>query len=151
MRIECSVVYTEIMSTLKGGLDSLASVDSMLSLERYMELSETRSATLPSDVRELIYYSYVKYEKLKSERREYDLEDVVHYVYDRLKIEGYRGVEFTHVSIDEVQDLSPSQLSLFTFICRNKSGFVFAGDAAQTVSMRNCGIIKHLMTIIHML
>ncbi|KAJ0897872.1 putative TPR and ankyrin repeat-containing protein [Helianthus annuus] len=39
------------------------------------------------------------------------------------------------VYIDEVQDLSMRQISLFKYICQNvDEGFVFAGDTAQTIA-----------------
>jgi superfamily I DNA/RNA helicase len=39
------------------------------------------------------------------------------------------------VYIDEVQDLTMSQIALFKYVCRNvEEGFVFCGDTAQAIA-----------------
>jgi superfamily I DNA/RNA helicase len=103
----------------------------------YLRLSKGRNTTLPETIRVLIFNAYQKYEHLKRERNEYDVEDIVRWIFVALRDgkEEYKGVTFTGVSIDEVQDLSPSQLSLFKFVVSNFTNFLFAGDTAQTVRL----------------
>lgn len=36
--------------------------------------------------------------------------------------------------VNHLQDLIPSQLKLFDFVCSNTNGFIFAGDTAQTIA-----------------
>jgi len=132
---EASVVYTEIMSHIKGSLQALHSEKGRLSREEYRQLSQQRQSSLSEKQRDRIYDAFEKYERLKSqEYRDYDTLDVVHHVYSTLSLEGYRGVTVDSVYVDEVQDLTPAEITLFKFISENPRGFVFAGDTAQTVS-----------------
>lgn len=42
---------------------------------------------------------------------------------------------FQYISVDEVQDLTQAQIAVLRFVCSNvESGFVFAGDTAQTIA-----------------
>ncbi|KAL6219653.1 hypothetical protein ACLB2K_007412 [Fragaria x ananassa] len=53
----------------------------------------------------------------------------------RLKHEKYVGDQMDFIYIDEVQDLTMSQLALFKHMCNNvDEGFVFSGDTAQTIA-----------------
>uniref|UniRef100_A0A7N2L9K9 UvrD-like helicase ATP-binding domain-containing protein n=1 Tax=Quercus lobata TaxID=97700 RepID=A0A7N2L9K9_QUELO len=53
----------------------------------------------------------------------------------RLRVEIYEGDEMDFVYVDEVQDLTLSQIALFKYICKNvEEGFVFSGDTAQTIA-----------------
>ena len=131
---EASVVYTEIFSHIKGSLQALHSASGYLSAEEYLALSESRESSLDEKQRQKIFDAYLKYEQLKrNQYQDYDQLDLVHHLYKSLSIQPYRGVPMDSVFIDEVQDLTPAQISLFKFVCQNLSGFVFAGDTAQTV------------------
>ncbi|KAL6223346.1 hypothetical protein ACLB2K_006733 [Fragaria x ananassa] len=53
----------------------------------------------------------------------------------QLKHEKYVGDQMDFIYIDEVQDLTMSQLALFKHMCNNvDDGFVFSGDTAQTIA-----------------
>uniref|UniRef100_A0A2N9IPI2 DNA2/NAM7 helicase-like C-terminal domain-containing protein n=1 Tax=Fagus sylvatica TaxID=28930 RepID=A0A2N9IPI2_FAGSY len=53
----------------------------------------------------------------------------------RLKLKDMRVMKWNFVYVDEVQDLTLSQLTLFKYICKNvEEGFVFSGDTAQTIA-----------------
>lgn len=139
-------VYIEIMSFIKGSLQALHSARGYLSLSQYLDLSESRNSTLTREQREVVYHVFFeKYEKIKNTfYRDYDMLDVVFFVYTSLTTSPYPGILMTSVYIDEVQDLTPAQLSLFQFVCPNLKGFVFAGDTAQTVSTMLCNVIVNL-------
>ncbi|GJV83445.1 UvrD-like helicase, ATP-binding domain, P-loop containing nucleoside triphosphate hydrolase [Tanacetum coccineum] len=50
-------------------------------------------------------------------------------------LEAIEGDQMDFVYIDEVQDLSMTQISLFKYISQNvDEGFIFAGDTAQTIA-----------------
>ncbi|GJU96611.1 UvrD-like helicase, ATP-binding domain, P-loop containing nucleoside triphosphate hydrolase [Tanacetum coccineum] len=73
--------------------------------------------------------SYERYCLLAQSR---DLGNDIHH---RLKNGNYEGDQMDLVYIDEVQDLSMRQISLFKYICQNvDEGFMFAGDTAQTIA-----------------
>ncbi|KAI3735128.1 hypothetical protein L6452_14616 [Arctium lappa] len=130
-----SRVFTEIISHIKGGLQAGESHDGKMSSEGYSLLSESRATTLTKEKREIVYSLFQAYEKMKTERGEFDLGDLVNDLHYRLRNGKYEGDQMDFVYIDEVQDLSMRQISLFKYICQNVvEGFVFAGDTAQTIA-----------------
>nr|XP_043619857.1 uncharacterized protein LOC122591668 [Erigeron canadensis] len=134
-KLDPSRVFTEIISHIKGGLHAGECSDGKLTYEGYCLLAESRSSTLTKQKRESIYYLYQAYEKMKSERGEFDLADLVCDLHQRLTNGRYEGDIIDFVYIDEVQDLSMRQISLFKYICQNiDEGFIFAGDTAQTIA-----------------
>ncbi|KAF4359489.1 hypothetical protein F8388_001533 [Cannabis sativa] len=89
-RLDPSRVFIEIISHIKGGLQSIDASDSKLSREDYLKI---------------------------------------------LKHERYKADKMNFVYIDEVQDLTMSQITLFKHMCGNvEEGFVFSGDTAQTIA-----------------
>nr|GEW37032.1 UvrD-like helicase, ATP-binding domain, P-loop containing nucleoside triphosphate hydrolase [Tanacetum cinerariifolium] len=134
-KLDPSRVFTEIISHIKGGIQAGECSDGKLSFEGYCLLAESRSSTLTKLKRENVYTLFQAYEKMKSERGEFDLGDFVNDIHRRLKIGDYEGDQMDFVYIDEVQDLSMRQISLFKYICQNVvEGFIFAGDTAQTIA-----------------
>ncbi|XP_060669556.1 uncharacterized protein LOC132800264 isoform X1 [Ziziphus jujuba] len=133
--LDPSRVFTEIISYIKGGLQSMESIDGKINREDYVLLSEGRASSLSKKKREIIYDIFQSYEKMKMENGEYDLADFVIELHFRLGRERYRGDEMDFVYIDEVQDLTMSQIALFKHVCSNvEEGFVFSGDTAQTIA-----------------
>ncbi|KGN50541.2 hypothetical protein Csa_018847 [Cucumis sativus] len=134
-KLDCSRVFTEILSHIKGDPRAIDASDGKLSKEDYLLLSQGRTSSLTRQERETIYEIFQSYEKLKMENREFDLGDFVIDLHHRLRTQGYEGDEMDFIYIDEVQDLSMSQLALFSYVCRNvEEGFVFSGDTAQTIA-----------------
>lgn len=133
--LDSSRVFTEIISHIKGGLHVCETDDAKLTRERYISMSESRVSTLNEKKRELIYDIFLDYEKMKKEQGEFDLADLVNDLHRRLKCEHLDGDKMDFVYIDEVQDLTMRQISLFKYICKNvDEGFVFSGDTAQTIA-----------------
>ena len=134
-QVDSAMMYTEIMTHIKGSVLAMKTAKGELSLEQYVALAQLRNNTIDVPKRERIYEAYIKYERLKNqEHGDYDMIDVVHHVYQALSREPYNGVSITQVYVDEVQDLSPAQIMLLKFVCHNSDGYVLAGDTAQTVS-----------------
>ncbi|KAJ4710301.1 UvrD-like Helicase, ATP-binding domain, P-loop containing nucleoside triphosphate hydrolase [Melia azedarach] len=134
-KLDSSRVFTEIISHIKGSLRSMEVGDGKLSREEYVQLSESRVSTLTRKKREIIYDICESYEQMKMRNGEFDLADLVNDLHHRLKLECYKGDEIHFVYVDEVQDLTMSQIALFKYICRNvEGGFVFSGDTAQTIA-----------------
>ncbi|XP_059277094.1 uncharacterized protein LOC132031229 [Lycium ferocissimum] len=133
--LDHSRVFTEILSYIKGGLKSGDFHDGKLTKEAYSLMSECRVSTISAEKRDRIYGIFQDYEKMKIERGEYDIADVVNDLHIRLKNQHLDGDKVDFVYIDEVQDLTMRQLALFKYICRNvDEGFVFSGDTAQTIA-----------------
>ncbi|CAL5430271.1 unnamed protein product [Camellia sinensis] len=134
-KLDPSKVFTEIISHIKGGLGVGEAREGRLSQEDYVHLSEGRVSTLSKQKREKIYDIFLGYEKTKMKKGEYDLADLVNDLHYRLRNVILEGDKMDFVYIDEVQDLTMRQISLFKYICRNvDEGFVFAGDTAQTIA-----------------
>lgn len=134
-KLDSSRAFTEIISHIKGGLIGGRVPDGKLSREDYVLQSEGRVSTITAPKRDRIYDIFLHYEKMKMERGEFDLADLVIDLHHRLRQQRYMGDEMDFVYIDEVQDLTMRQISLFKYICRNvKEGFVFSGDTAQTIA-----------------
>ncbi|WCJ17640.1 P-loop containing nucleoside triphosphate hydrolases superfamily protein [Euphorbia peplus] len=134
-KLDFSRVFIEIMSRIKGGLQARESSDGRLTREDYVVLAESRTSTLNKHEREMIYDAYEDYEKMKMENGEFDMADIVIDLHRRLRDKNYGGDMMDSVYIDEVQDLTMSQVALFKHISKNvKEGFVFSGDTAQTIA-----------------
>ncbi|KAK9063834.1 hypothetical protein SSX86_017706 [Deinandra increscens subsp. villosa] len=134
-RLDPYQVFTEIMSHIKGGLLAGDYTDGKLDFESYISLAKSGVSTLTKAKRENVYFLFQAYENMKTERGEFDLGDLVIDLHHRLKNVRYKGDQMDFIYIDEVQDLSMRQISLFKYICRNvDEGFVFAGDTAQTIA-----------------
>ena len=132
--ITADIAFTELLTTIKGSVKSLISPAGHISKDDFVDLSSRKGSFLSSEDRILIYGMFEKYERMRKANRAHDLADVVHYIYTNLSKHPYGGPLMNNVYIDEVQDLSPAQISLFKFICKNPDGFVFAGDTAQTIT-----------------
>lgn len=132
-KLDSYLVFTEIMSRIKGSIK--AAECGKLSREDYCSLSESRaSSSLSMETREMIYDIFQNYEKMKMQKGEFDIADIVIDLHHRLRTEKYKGDVMNFVFIDEVQDLTMAQILLFKHICRNvEEGFVFCGDTAQTI------------------
>ncbi|CAB4265332.1 unnamed protein product [Prunus armeniaca] len=134
-KLDASRVFTEIISHIKGGLGSIEAGDGKLNREDYVQLSEGRASNLSRQKRVAIYDIFQAYERMKMENGEYDLADFVIDLHRRLRHEKYGGDQMDFVYIDEVQDLTMSQIALFKHMCSNvEEGFVFSGDTAQTIA-----------------
>ncbi|TXG56710.1 hypothetical protein EZV62_018023 [Acer yangbiense] len=134
-KLDSSLVFTEIISHIKGGLRAVDAGDCKLSREDYVQLSGGRVSTLSTRKREKIYDVFLNYEKMKVKNGEFDLADLVIDLHCRLRDENFHVDLMDFVYIDEVQDLTMSQIALFKYICRNvNDGFVFSGDTAQTIA-----------------
>jgi len=134
-KLDASTVFTEIISHIKGGYKANMPCNGKLERLDYVMLSDKRFSSLSSKMREKIYDVFLDYESMKRTAREFDMSDFVNSLHRSLVSEGYNGALVDFIYIDEVQDLTMSQIALLKYVCRNfKEGFVFAGDTAQTIA-----------------
>jgi superfamily I DNA/RNA helicase len=133
--LDASIVFTEIISHIKGRYQASRPYTSKLGRHDYVMLSDKRFSSLNSEKRDMIYSIFIAYESMKLTAREFDLSDFVNSLHISLISEGYSGDLLDFVYIDEVQDLTMTQIALLKYVCRNfKEGFLFAGDTAQTIA-----------------
>ncbi|CAM6125858.1 unnamed protein product [Calypogeia fissa] len=132
---DSSVVFTEIMSFIKGSLEALHTQSGRLTREEYLSLAVKRTSTFDERQRNSIYNIFQLYEKRKAVRNEYDIADCCSHLYAQMRLGNYVGLKFHYVYVDEVQDLTMAQIALFKYVCSNiAEGYVFAGDTAQTIA-----------------
>ncbi|XP_062113018.1 uncharacterized protein LOC133824159 [Humulus lupulus] len=141
-KLDPSCVFTQIVSHIKGSLQALETNDGKLTRKNYVMLSKECGSTLRRKKREMIYDIFQTYEKLKLENGEFDLADFVSDLHFRLRQEGYGSDKMDFVYIDEVQDLTMSQIALFKHVSSNlEEGFVFSGDVVKpTIGGIDCRI-----------
>uniref|UniRef100_J3M115 UvrD-like helicase ATP-binding domain-containing protein n=1 Tax=Oryza brachyantha TaxID=4533 RepID=J3M115_ORYBR len=134
-KLDASTVFTEIISHIKAGYQPTRSFGGKLERLDYLKISDKRFSSLNIEMRERIYDIFLDYERAKCSAREFDLSDFVNSLHCSLLSEGYNGDMVDFIYIDEVQDLTMTQIALLKYVCRNfKEGFVFAGDTAQTIA-----------------
>uniref|UniRef100_A0A6B2KW28 UvrD-like helicase ATP-binding domain-containing protein n=1 Tax=Arcella intermedia TaxID=1963864 RepID=A0A6B2KW28_9EUKA len=127
------VIFTEIISVIKGDVNVLKSTSGYLDKPSYLS-SVKRSSTIKNPVsREEVYKFFELYSKKKKEERDFDIADFTFNVHKRISSTSYTGPFFDMVFVDEVQDFSPLELLLLKWIGRNTKSYLFAGDTAQTI------------------
>mmetsp|Transcript_37818 Transcript_37818/g.61275 ORF Transcript_37818/g.61275 Transcript_37818/m.61275 type:complete len:333 (-) Transcript_37818:4999-5997(-) len=131
---DASLVYTEFLSWIEGSKEALLN-GGPVSCDAFVtkfKRQHRNSFTTEKQQRE-VYALYEQYRAMKKQRWQFDMSDAAHYIYNQMK--AYRGPLVDFVYVDEVQDLTAVQLAVFTRLCLNpKSGFMFAGDTAQTIA-----------------
>uniref|UniRef100_A0A453QZH0 Uncharacterized protein n=1 Tax=Aegilops tauschii subsp. strangulata TaxID=200361 RepID=A0A453QZH0_AEGTS len=134
-KLDASTVFTEIISHIKGGYQASRPSTGKLERSDYVMLSDKRFSSLNSEKRDRIYDIFLDYESMKCTAREFDLSGFVNSLHKSLVLEGYNGDMVDFVYVDEVQDLTMTQIALLKYVCRNfEEGFHFAGDTAQTIA-----------------
>lgn len=133
-KLDATMVFNEITSQIKGGLGVKEAPDGRLCKLDYTRVSRGQS-TLSWKKRERIYDIFLDYEKMKQEKEEYDLADLVIDLHHRLEVIQYTGEQMDFVYVDEVQALSMMQIALLKYLCRNvNSGFIFSTNTVQTIA-----------------
>ncbi|GAX74080.1 hypothetical protein CEUSTIGMA_g1530.t1 [Chlamydomonas eustigma] len=100
-----SVVWTEIQSTIKGGLDALKTEGGKIGQQAYLEMSMTRAGAHLSESRRVGIYSLFKqYETLKGQRWHWDMADLTSHVYMELRRQNNLQPHqtFHRVYVDEI-------------------------------------------------
>ncbi|XP_044967800.1 uncharacterized protein LOC123427746 [Hordeum vulgare subsp. vulgare] len=134
-KFAASTVFTEIISHIKGAYQASRPCTGKLGRQDYVMLSDKRFSSLNNEKRDKIYDIFLEYESMKCTAKEFDLSDFVNSLHSSLVSEGYNGDMVDFVYIDEVQDLTMTQIALLKYVCMNiKEGFLFAGDTAQTIA-----------------
>ncbi|KAF7010859.1 hypothetical protein CFC21_025225 [Triticum aestivum] len=134
-KFDASTVFTEIVSHIKGAYPASGPYTGKLGRQDYVMLSDKRFSSLNKEKRNKVYDIFLQYESMKCAAREFDLSDFVSSLHSSLASECYNGDMVDLVYIDEVQDLTMTQIALLKYVCRNmKEGFLFAGDTAQTIA-----------------
>ena len=102
---------------------------SLISLEEYKKLSKKYSV-LDENLKTEIYKIALKYEEWKEKNGLYDVND--------LAVMGIKSrKKFDFVLVDEVQDLTETEIFFLTTLVKNPENIVFAGDIHQMVNFNS--------------
>jgi superfamily I DNA/RNA helicase len=131
------IVWREIMSCIKSHPLAIASQNGYLTREQYVSLiSTTRRSNFYNP--DSVYSLFEAYNKLLRSNEEYDMVDFLNHIRKSIPAELKRnnGVwrTFDAIYIDEAQDLHAGFLSIIPYLLKHPSGFLAAGDTAQTLS-----------------
>lgn len=129
------LVWLEIQSFIKGSEFAIEKGTS-LSFTEYKDVGN-RMAPNFSSHRDVIYKLYVKYCRFVRNSRHsnylFDECDLVLDLHNRLKRTGDVAWSIHSVYIDEVQDFTQAELSIFIRCCRDPNSMFFTGDTAQSI------------------
>jgi len=151
--VSAASLFQEIHSYIKGSADALRTPNGRLSRQEYNDLGAKIAPNfksflaedLPGDrsaSRDLVYTLYEAYEKEKAALRGYDISDVVFHIWSQLEKEKadppdhpvVRRTEIASVFVDETQDFTQAELSVFVRIATGKNDLFFSGDTCQVSS-----------------
>lgn len=145
-------IWTEIRGIIKGylGLEyqevpALSAEKSIriLPLDKYFSLPRGYSHFSPAD-RKALYKLALEYNQWLSDSELVDENDAALEI--ARKIEAGQIEKYDYLIIDEVQDLSETQIYMVSKLVKNRANIIFAGDVHQTINPTffNFGRVKNL-------
>ena len=126
-----SLVWTEIISFIKGSVEALHSDTGYITLEEYQTIGNKRAPSFTAN-RETIYELFLAYHRIKHNERMFDEADVVHKIYHRLE-HHVPAWSIHEIYVDETQDFTQAELSVIIRSCCNPNRLFFTGDTAQSI------------------
>ncbi|WAR27596.1 TRNK1-like protein [Mya arenaria] len=127
-----SLVWTEIMSFIKGSFEALSKPNGYLEKEEYFKLGRKRAPNF-SEERDSIYSYFLKYEHFKKQNSLFDETDLVHDTFRRLRVLKWRPWVIHQIYVDETQDFTQAELCLLIRLCQNPNDMFLTGDTAQSI------------------
>ena len=124
-------IYAQLISVIKGSYSSHLYMNNCISKEDY--ISKGRKITDLPNLDE-IYDVCMLYEEYKKGKY-FDIQDLVNFLIRQVKLQFKKVKLIDYLFIDEVQDLSVSQIYLLILV--SKYCKVYAGDTCQTISKIN--------------
>ncbi len=125
-------VYSQIISIIKGSLNSYLSYSNGISLEQYQNIGRKLSL-FNEEQRNEIYNYFILYEQWKEKNKYFDIQDFVNYLIREVNIELVQeNIKLIDILlIDEIQDFSINQLYLMCLISKDLK--VLTGDPCHTI------------------
>ncbi|XP_056000419.1 uncharacterized protein LOC125653487 isoform X3 [Ostrea edulis] len=127
-----SLVWTEIVSFIKGSYEALNSSNGYLNLEEYERLGRKMAPMFTGD-RKKIHDLFHIYEHVKKQRSFIDEADITRIIYKKLTNQRDPNLLVHEVYVDETQDFTQAELCVLIQLCRNPSGIFMTGDTAQCI------------------
>ncbi|KAL3888641.1 hypothetical protein ACJMK2_001006 [Sinanodonta woodiana] len=128
-----SLVWTEIMSVIKGSFEALSNPCGYLSKDEYIEVGRKRAPCFSGE-RENIYKVFTDYNGfIKKHKNLFDETDLIHSIFRRLR--NIRTIPWVihQIFVDETQDFTQAELYLLIQICQDPNQMFLTGDTAQSI------------------
>ncbi|CAG5125043.1 unnamed protein product, partial [Candidula unifasciata] len=132
--IDChpSLVWTEIMSFIKGSYESLYTEKGYLDKEEYINVGRKRAPNF-SGSRSQVYDVFLKYNNYKQQHSLFDEADLVYKLYCRLRKMTFQPWIIHEIYVDETQDFTQAELALLVSLCSEPNKMFLTGDTAQSI------------------
>ncbi|CAG2215687.1 unnamed protein product [Mytilus edulis] len=127
-----SLVWTEIMSFIKGSYEALSKPTGYLEKEEYFDLGRKRAPNFSGE-REHIYTLFKRYEHARKQKFLFDETDLVRNVYQRVCKQHDMNWVIHQIFVDETQDFTQAELCLLLRLCQNPNDMFLTGDTAQGI------------------
>ncbi|XP_071113489.1 TPR and ankyrin repeat-containing protein 1-like isoform X1 [Haliotis cracherodii] len=127
-----SLVWTEIMSFIKGSFEALLKPNGHLSKDEYIELGKKRAPNFTGE-RDKVYELYLRYDHFKKQKFLFDEADLVQNIYKRLRSIKEQTWVIHQLYVDETQDFTQSELCVLLRITQNPNDMFLTGDTAQGI------------------
>ncbi|XP_048238473.1 TPR and ankyrin repeat-containing protein 1-like [Haliotis rufescens] len=127
-----SLVWSEILSLIKGSFEAMSKLDGHLTLEEYIDIGRKKSPFFSGE-RDVIYAIYMKYKRFIRKEAMFDEADVVFDIYKRCKAELDMPWTIHQLYVDETQDFTQAELLLLMSISQNPNDIFLTGDTAQCI------------------
>ena len=126
-------IYAQYISIIKGSFTSHLYPTSCITLEEYQKRGKKITDSLSLDV---VYEICMEYENYKRKSKYFDIQDLTNFLIRQVLIELKDNIKLIdYIFIDEIQDLTVSQIFLLILVSRHCK--IYAGDTCQTISKVN--------------
>ncbi|KAK0066179.1 TPR and ankyrin repeat-containing protein 1, partial [Biomphalaria pfeifferi] len=134
MSLDChpSLIWTEIMSFIKGSNEALETEHGYLDEKQYINIGSKRAPNFNHD-RQLVYLAFEYYKNFMKKKNWFDETDVIFHIYTRIKNMSYIPWSLHAIYTDETQDFSQAELALLVSLSSDPKNMFLAGDTAQSI------------------
>ena len=150
--IDPLLIWMEIKSFIKGSAQAVESKEGCLTQKEYEILGKKMASNFAGS-REEVYKIFQHYQEYLHKKRHLNLFDeceLVHSVYQRLsKLKTEPQWSIHHFYVDEVQDFTQAELSIFLRCCREPNGIFLTGDTAQSIMRGISFRFRDLRSLFH--
>ncbi|XP_046565525.1 TPR and ankyrin repeat-containing protein 1-like isoform X2 [Haliotis rubra] len=127
-----SLVWTEIMSFIKGSFEALATSEGHLSEKDYIEVGRKKAPNF-SGLRKTVYQLFERYDFSKKQNLLFDKADLVSDIFKRLKKMNKLPWIVHQLYVDETQDFTQAELSVLIRITQHPNDMFLTGDTTQGI------------------
>ena len=137
-------IYAQYISIIKGSFTSHLYPTNCITLEDYKKKGKKITDSL---FHEVVYEICIEFENYKRKSGYFDIQDLTNFLIRQVLIEFNDIKLIDYIFIDEIQDLTVSQILLLILV--SKYCKIYAGDACQTISKVNRFRLSELNNIFY--